>query len=627
MFLLNNRFPLYPDELSNEFGSVNLLESSGGVFDEIETGNTCEPSGEPSDSIPSSEKEPSSVTDPSPAGDASKTQEKETVKNKTEKKSGAKMRTIALMILAAAAGLCAFIFLKTHVMIGELFGKHELYASDVTEIDLSGSDYSDYKALSGLKSLETIVLTNSSISKLSDLYGCDNLKRVVLTDRELSANECMEFYGHMPKTHLICKVNIAGKTYDSEVTQLTAEDVDSETQLQYAALSNLKRLDLTACEVSDSTFRTLSKALPDCLIIMRTTICGKEYTTDAETIKFEGTVTKGEVNQIGFFKKLHSIDIRNCTNPDALSDFLAKNPQIKTVESVQLLGKQFGAEDAVIDLRGNQYTLSQVKAALDEALPKMTSLKKIDMCGCGLSDKEMEKLTAAYPNIKFVWMLHVGRWDIRTDAVMFSALNSDGKEIYDQKDYAPIFKYCTDLRAIDLGHSLITDISEMASLKKLRAVILTDNKVKDISAFKEMKDLEFIEMNATNKVTNLEPLRELQNLRFINMWGSVGITDLSPLYHHDKLEIVIFERTIPREEQKRFISSNPNCQSFFKVDSNRVSTNPAWRDNPYRIKLKNTFGKKNDKGILIREWKYVVGFDERTGDYMMDYNTDQYSVM
>ena len=133
---MNNRFPLYPDELSNEFGSVNLLESSGGVFDEIETGNTCEPSGEPSDSIPSSEKEPSSVTDPSPAGDASKTQEKETVKNKTEKKSGAKMKTIALMILAAAAGLCAFIFLKTHLNYFILFvSRNIIYKNAGTTIN------------------------------------------------------------------------------------------------------------------------------------------------------------------------------------------------------------------------------------------------------------------------------------------------------------------------------------------------------------------------------------------------------------------------------------------------------------------------------------------------------------
>ena len=155
------------------------------------------------------------------------------------------------------------------------------------------------------------------------------------------------------------------------------------------------------------------------------------------------------------------------------------------------------------------------------ALPKMPYLKKIDMCGCELSDSEMEQLCNEYPDIKFVWMLHFGRWSLRTDAVAFSALNSNGEECYTQVHYAPIFKYCTDLRALDLGHSLITDISAIFSLKKLRAVILTDNKIRNIDAFAELKDLEFIEMNARNKVSSLEPLRNLDNLKYINLWGGV----------------------------------------------------------------------------------------------------------
>ena len=219
----------------------------------------------------------------------------------------------------------------------------------------------------------------------------------------------------------------------------------------------------------------------------------------------------------------------------------------------------------------------------------------------------MEQLCNEYPDIKFVWMLHFGRWSLRTDAVAFSALNSNGEECYTQVHYAPIFKYCTDLRALDLGHSLITDISAISSLKKLRAVILTDNKIRNIDAFAELKDLEFIEMNATNKVSSLEPLRNLDNLKYINLWGSVGIEDLSPLYHHEKLEIVIFERTVPKEERQRFIDSNPNCDAYFTVDLHKgLSTNEAWRSNPYRLRLKSAF--RTERAFY--NWKYVTGFDE-----------------
>ena len=118
------------------------------------------------------------------------------------------------------------------------------------------------------------------------------------------------------------------------------------------------------------------------------------------------------------------------------------------------------------------------------------------------------------------------------------------------------------------------------------------------------------------------PLRTLQNLRFIDIWASNEATDLSPLYNHEKLEIAIFHKTVPEDERNRFIRSNPNCATFFKVDSRKITTNSTWRSNPYRLKLKAAFSRK-DEGIFMH-WKYIVGFDEKTEEFIVDYNTDQY---
>ena len=95
----------------------------------------------------------------------------------------------------------------------------------------------------------------------------------------------------------------------------------------------------------------------------------------------------------------------------------------------------------------------------------------------------------------------------------------------------------------------------------------------------------------------------------------------SLMINHENLKIVIFERTIDKEEQERFIKSNPNCDTYFKVDSNKVSTNPAWRNNPARKKLKE-FLCYNEQYDMM--WRYVTGFDEETGDYIIDYDSDQY---
>ena len=649
-FPLNKDFQFNPDDNTVRFGAANSLNESGNVFDayqndrypgsvksptegisDVEAGfdTQRDPMWNDSESTQSnaidqsfgqveSICEPVRTAQPAPAASKKATDNKA----KNHKKGGVGSKLIATLLILAAVTVCAIVYLNTHAFFGSLFGKHNIYTTDTTEINLSGSDYSSYSQLSKLDSLEEIDLTNSSVADLSDLYGCKKLKKVILGDRVLTAQSCIEFYKHLPEAHLVCKVDIAGNIYNSETTELKVESADEKTQKLYAALGHLERLDLTECQVSDSAFRELSEALPNCLIVAHITLNETEYTTDAEVITLKNSLSADDVKHLALFKNLRVIDARECDTPDLLNDFLSSHPDVRLNQPFNLLGKKVGTEDELVDLRGNSYTLDQVMEALDEALPKMHSLKKIDMCGCGLSDADMETLCAAYPDIKFVWMIHFVKWYVRTDAVIFSTLNSIGQSVYTQYDYAPLLKYCNDLVALDLGHSRITDISGVASMKKLRAVILTDNKITDISAFAELKDLEFIEMNATNKIKSLEPLRTLQNLRFIDIWASNEATDLSPLYNHEKLEIAIFHKTVPEDERNRFIRSNPNCATFFKVDSRKITTNSTWRSNPYRLKLKAAFSRK-DAGIFMH-WKYIVGFDEKTEEFIVDYNTDQY---
>lgn len=557
---------------------------------------------EPEEKVESVEKhEPESVSKPDE-------------NSKKEKSSRTKMVVTLLLVIAVIA--LAVFFLCTHAILGNLFGRHDVYYSSTTEINLSGSDYKDYSQLSKVKSLEVIDLTNSSFSNLSDLDGCNKLQKVILSGKVFDAQDCIAFYKNAPEAHIVCNVRINGEVYPSDITQLKAEGADEKTQRLFAALVDLKELDMTGCEVNDDTYRNLSDALKECLIIIRTEICGTEYNTDAESVVLNGEISAEDVERMAFFSRLKLIDIKNCSNPENLNDFLAAHPDIRVNRPVELLGKTVGTEDEIADLRGSKYTLAQVKQALDEKLPQLKSLKKIDMCGCGLTNKEMEQLCSDYPDIKFVWIVHFKRWSVRTDAVVFSTLNGNGYEFYDQNDYAPVFKYCTDLIALDLGHSLITDISPIASMKNLRAVILTDNKIHNISAFSELKDLEFIEINV-NRVESAEPLRDLQKLKYIDFWSSKAMTNLEPLYNHPELKLAIFHRTVSQAERQRFMKSNPDCDTYFRVDTVKTTTNKAWRTNPYRKRVKKAF----------KNWKYVVGFDEKTGEYIFDYNTDQYSIM
>ena len=128
-------------------------------------------------------------------------------------------------------------------------------------------------------------------------------------------------------------------------------------------------------------------------------------------------------------------------------------------------------------------------------------------------------------------------------------------------------------------------------------------------------------MNATNNISSIEPLKDLKHLKYINLWDSDLLKDLSPLYHHDNLKMAIFDHETPKAEREKFVKSNPNCLTSFTVDThNGLTTTKEWRDNPYRANLKKVF--RSDRAFY--NWKYVTGFNEETGEYIIDYSTDQY---
>ena len=71
-----------------------------------------------------------------------------------------------------------------------------------------------------------------------------------------------------------------------------------------------------------------------------------------------------------------------------------------------------------------------------------------------------------------------------------------------------MLKYCTDLRALDIGHQAITDLSVIGEhLTELRVLIIADNKVTDLTPLSNLRHLHYLEF-FVNRVSDLSPLAE-----------------------------------------------------------------------------------------------------------------------
>ena len=107
------------------------------------------------------------------------------------------------------------------------------------------------------------------------------------------------------------------------------------------------------------------------------------------------------------------------------------------------------------------------------------------------------------------------QYKVHTYIQVFSTLAIDDSRAGNSESFAPLFKYCTELRALDLGHMAITDISEIRNLKKLHTLILADNFITDISPLADLKELNYVEL-FQNQITDISPLLELPYLEDLN---------------------------------------------------------------------------------------------------------------
>ena len=202
-------------------------------------------------------------------------------------------------------------------------------------------------------------------------------------------------------------------------------------------------------------------------------------------------------------------------------------------------------------------------------------MKKIDLSYSNLSNEELGNLRLALPNVRIDWVVHLGKWSVRTDAVAFSVLITQ----YDYKRMTSndiqVLKYCTELKTLDLGHQAIEDISVIgAYLQDLRILILADNKIKDISPIANLKHLHYLEL-FMNDITDSTPLASCTELVDLNISFNYRFSDISGILNLPKLErLWLISDRISSDSYKLIRETYPNV---VLVTTGTGSTGSGWR--------------------------------------------------
>lgn len=248
---------------------------------------------------------------------------------------------------------------------------------------------------------------------------------------------------------------------------------------------------------------------------------------------------------------------------------LAENDQ------VIIAGSAYDAGLETLDL--SRVVLSDEKA-LEEALCAMPNLKWVDLSFCGLKNQTLADLRArmAERGVTVVWTLKFDAYTLRTDATAFSTLHSS-KDKRLGNDTLSVLQYATALRAVDLGHNWLTDISFLAPLDQLRVVIVSDNRIKDLSPL-DGKPLEYLEA-FNNGISDISFLADCDTLMDVNLCLT-RIKDLSPLYKLPNLKRVYVSSIgseLTKDEVNEFLSYQQETLEAYHFFS-RYPTLYGWRE-------------------------------------------------
>ena len=358
-------------------------------------------------------------------------------------------------------------------------------------------------------------------------------------------------------------------------------------------------LDLRGCDLDIAAHAEELLALGVGELLFEAPVGGAVLTHESTALTLRGDVPDVEtlVPLLRLAPALRVLDVRGCgLSAGDLATLQQALPQVELDFSLELCGQTVGPDTAVLNYNGMPID------RLDpfyEVLPLLPNLASLELCGCGASNEDLAALRDAFPGANVVWSITANRWTVRTDATAFATWRVTRRDeagriveaynVYNNtSEGLDWLRYCRDLRALDLGHNLLTDCTFLQGLPKLEYLILADNHVGDLAPLSSLTELRYLELFG-NPVTDLTPLQTLTNLVDLNLCGC-RVSDLRPLYGLplERLWLTGYGMEDPEAEIRDFLEQNPDC--LVHLATPPEYTGEGWRTHERYFAMRSALG-------------------------------------
>lgn len=227
------------------------------------------------------------------------------------------------------------------------------------------------------------------------------------------------------KTYLV----VDGGIYRRDTAELDLSGEPIKDLDKLAKLTALKHLDIQNTGISESDYRTLQSALPDCEILWSVPFQGSFYPLDTKQLSLT-SLSQEEVTTLDFLPQLETVDATDCHDYDALLALQARHPEC-TVRYQVPLGTEVLAQDT------RELTVKNVSCdQLSTAMAYLPDLQVVDASGSQELDGLLA-LQAKYPNCQIRYTVDIGGSTYRENTTQLSLENADARQVTAALPYFP----------------------------------------------------------------------------------------------------------------------------------------------------------------------------------------------
>ena len=530
-----------------------------------------------------------------------------------------------LMVLAAAAGVYLS---RRYVRLGQQFipvsattldlrgsGVTDLSALerctaltelDVRENDLSADEIDAFRASHpGCRVLYSVYLNGEAYDSATDSLTLEDLPndwvniRLFENLRSLTVNHCtapgaMEtLRAELPACEMRYSLCIGAQWFDSEAVELTVSGTAAtaaEALSQLSHFPSVRTVYLPDVSFTAEEQHSLTAAYPGITFFWSVQIGSQRVSNTALELSMsgeDGAALAQLVAALDLLPNLRAVDLTGCTAPvaDRLA-FIEQHPDISAGWTVSVEGQEVEWNIELLDL--NNYSIADV-AALEAAFAELPKLTKVEMCDTNLSYEQLDALNQKYENIRIVWKVYFGNYYLRTDAEYFIAAAWGNDKVYLTNDDIDCWKYCTDLKGLDIGHMNITDLSFLQYMPHMTYLIIAECPITDISPLSQLKELRYLEMFQT-EVADLSPLIECTALKAVNLPYTKVKHDnaWAVLPKLTQVELLWYPSVPLVEAERRQLARALPDTTLFLYNGCEPSGG-IWRYNPYYYEMRDFF--------------------------------------